>query len=98
MSARTNRTAELDGRRAISVARAAYLYDMTKNTMRKILKEAGVLIEKEKIHRVLSDDLLRVMEGGLATPAVSQPKPTATEVSTADRAAFARASRGTTRH
>ncbi len=42
---------------------------MTKNTMRKILKEAGVLIEKGKIHRVLWDDLLRVMEGEIASPA-----------------------------
>ncbi len=91
---RTNKKAEVDGRRAISIPGAAYRYDMTKNTMRKILKEAGVLIEKGKIHRVLWDDLLRVMEGKIASPAVSQPQSTPVAVSDFDRAAFTRASRG----
>ena len=92
MSDRTNRTAEPDGRRAISVPLAAYRYDMTKNTMRKILKEAGVLIEKGKVHRVLWDDLLRVMEGEIASPPIAQSQPPPVAVSDVDRAAFTRAS------
>ena len=93
MSVRTNKTAELDGRRAVSVARAAYLYDMTKNTMRKILKETGVLIEKGKVHRVLRDDLLRVMEGGISRSPTTLPENSPVVISSTDRAAFARASR-----
>jgi hypothetical protein len=94
MADRTNRTAEPEGRRAISVPLAAYRYDMTKNTMRKILKEAGVLIEKGKVHRVLWDDLLRIMEGEIASPAISQPQPAPVDISDVDRAAFTRASQG----
>jgi hypothetical protein len=97
MPVRTNKTAELDGRRAIGVARAAHRYDITKNTMRKILREAGVLIEIGKVHRVLWDDLLSVMERGLTIPALAQPKHATAEVSNVDRAAFVRASRGTRR-
>ena len=87
-------TAEPEGRRAISVPLAAYRYDMTKNTMRKILKEAGVLIEKGKVHRVLWDDLLRIMEGEIASPTISPPQSTPVVVSDVDRAVFTRASRG----
>ncbi len=85
---------ELASRRAVSIARAAYLYDVSKNTMRKILKAEGVsLIAKGKTHRVLKDDLIRVMEGEivpLAAPAEPRARLT---LSNADRAAFSRASR-----
>ncbi len=49
--------------------------------MQKILKEAEVLIEIGKVHRVLWADLIRVMEGGLGCPTVSLPKTTAVVVS-----------------
>ena len=93
MANRIIKTADLEDMRAISVPRAARLYDMTKNTMRKILKEAGVLIEHGKIHRVLWDDLIRVMEGRLTPPEVAPSEPNPAIMSDADRAAFLRASR-----
>jgi len=93
MANQSDRRAELDGRRAISVPQAARLYDMTKNTMRKILKQAGVLIEKGKVHRVLWDDLLRVMEGGISRSPTTRPENSPVVVSSTDRAAFARAAR-----
>jgi len=84
---------ELAGRRAISIARAAYLYDLSKNTMRKILEAEGVLVKKENIHRVLKDDLIRVMEGENVA-ATAPPQSTPLTLSNADRAAFSRGSRG----
>ena len=84
----------MEGMRAISIPRAARIYDMSKNKMRKMLKEAGVLIELGRIHRVLCDDLIRVMEGGLKPPAVALTEPNPAIMSDADRAAFLRASRG----
>ncbi len=92
MRERSNRPVELDGRRAISVARAAHLYDMTTNTMRKILREAGVLIEMEKMHRVLCEDLIRVIEGSIAPTQKASPRVAPLSVSDSDRAAFLRAS------
>ncbi len=83
---------ELTGRRAVNIARAAYLYDVSKNTMRKILEAEGVLIKKENIHRVLKDDLIRVMEGENVAPAAPAQQSTPLTLSDADRAAFSRAS------
>ena len=94
MANRTINSEDLDGVRAIGVPRAARMYDMTKNTMRKILKEANVLIERGPIHLVRYEDLIRVMEGGLAPPKIAPTEPNPTIMSDADRAAFLRASRG----
>jgi len=95
MANRTISLDNLDGVRAIGVPRAARMYDMTKNTMRKTLKEAGVLIDRGSVHRVLLEDLYRVMEKKTARPLASVPESTPVEISDADRAAFIRASRGT---
>lgn len=84
---------ELAGRRAVSIARAASLYDMSKNTMRRILRAEGVnLITKGKTHRVLKDDLIRVMEGENAHPVAPVEPCTPVTLSNADRASFRRAS------
>jgi len=50
MANKTINSEDLDGVRAIGIPRAARMYDMTKNTMRKILKEAKVLIERWRRH------------------------------------------------
>ena len=97
MANQTINSEDLDGVRAIGVPRAARMYDMTKNTMRKILKEAKVLIERGRIHQVLLVDLYRVMEPKAAGPLASVPESTPVEISDVDRAAFIRASRGTRR-
>jgi hypothetical protein len=97
MANQTINSEDLDGVRAIGVPRAARMYDMKKNAMRKILREAGVLIERGRIHRVLLEDLYRVMEPKTARPLASVPGRTSVEISDADRAAFIRASRGTRR-
>jgi hypothetical protein len=94
MANQTINSEDLDGVRAIGVPRAARMYDITKNAMRKMLREAGVLIERGRIHRVLLEDLYRVMEGEITSPAISQPQSTRVVVSDVDRAAFTRASRG----
>ena len=65
--------------------------------MRKILREAKVLIERRSGHQVLLEDLYRVMEPKAARPLASVPESTPVEISDADRAAFTRASRGTRR-
>ena len=86
---------ELAGRRAVSIARAAFLYDVSKNTMRKILESEGVSpIKKGKVHRVLVDDLIRVMEDEIVPPAAPEQPSTLLTLSNADRAAFSRGSRG----
>ena len=97
MANQTINSEDLDGVRAIGVPRAARMYDMTKNTMRKILKEAGLLIDRGSVHQVLLEDLYRVMEPKAARPLASVPESTSLEISNADRAAFIRASRGTRR-
>jgi hypothetical protein len=94
MANRTINSEDLDGVRAIGVPRAARMYDMTKNTMRKILKEANVLIERRSGHQVLLEDLYRVMEPKRACPHAPVPDNAPVEISDADRAAFIRASRG----
>ena len=94
MANRTINSEDLDGVRAIGIPRAARMYGMTKNPMRRMLREAGVLIERGRIHRVLLEDLYRVMEGEITSPAISQPQSTPVVVSDVDRAAFTRASRG----
>ena len=100
MATRSNRRSqedakseELADRRAVSIARAAYLYDVSKNTMRKILEAEGVLVKKENIHRVLKDDLIRVMEGEIVAPAAPAQQSAPLTLSNADWAAFSRASR-----
>lgn len=97
MANQTIKSEDLDGVRAIGVPRAARMYDMTKNTMRKILREAKVLIERSSGHQVLLEDLYRVMEPSTAGPHASVPENAPVEISDADRAAFIRASRGTRR-
>ncbi len=92
MADQTSQRTELGVRRAITIPQAAHLYDMTRNTMRKILRDADVLIEIGRIHRVRWDDLLRVMEGDLARPSASLPESTPATISDIDRAAFTRAS------
>ncbi len=89
----TTASRDPEGRRAIRIARAAHLYDIGKTTMRRILREADVLIERGGVHLVRWEDLIRVMEGHRA--ASTQPTPLAepTSLSDHDRAAFARASR-----
>ena len=95
MAYQRSRESALDSRRALSIARAARMYDVSKNTMRKILGEAGVgLITKGKVHRVLRDDLIRVMEGDIAPPSAPMQQTTPYVLSNADRAALSRASRG----
>jgi hypothetical protein len=98
MANQTINSEDLDGVRAIGVPRAARMYDITKNAMRKMLREAGVLIERGRIHLVLLEDLYRVMEPKTAPPKAAPPEPQPATIRDADRAAFARASRGTTRH
>jgi hypothetical protein len=98
MANQTINSEDLDGVRAIGVPRAARMYDITKNAMRKMLREAGVLIERGRIHLVLLEDLYRVMEPKTAPPKAAPTEPHPATISDADRAAFARASRGTTRH
>ncbi len=97
MANQTINSEDLDGVRAIGIPRAARMHDMTKNAMRRTLKEAGVLIERGRIHRVLLEDLYRVMKPKAARPLASVPESTPVEISDADRAAFIRASRGTRR-
>ncbi len=95
MAYQIQREAELDSRRALSIARAARLYDVSKNTMRKILGEAGVgLITKGRVHRVLRDDLIRVMEGDIAPATAPVQQATPQALSNTDRAALSRAARG----